>query len=156
MRFARIVFVTAGIWGIAVLTPLYWLVDITGRRYGPPGDYPHFFYGFLGVALAWHLAFLMIRASPARFRALMIPCTIEKFGDVATTVTLYALGRIAWVDAQAAIPDGLLGVLFVVAFLKHATSDERAIRRHDFHSDSVRGACFGASQGHSRGQFRRE
>jgi hypothetical protein len=37
---------------------------------------------------------------------------------VATTVALYAHGRIAWVDAQAAVPDGLLGVLFVVAFLK--------------------------------------
>ena len=97
---------------------VYWLVDITGRRYSPPGDYPHFFYGFLGVALAWQLAFLMIGASPARFRALMIPGTIEKFGYVATTVALYALGRIAWVDAQAAVPDGLLGVLFVVAFLK--------------------------------------
>ena len=48
MRFARIVFVAAGVWGIAVLTPLYWLVDITGRRYSPPGDYPHFSYGFLG------------------------------------------------------------------------------------------------------------
>ena len=118
MRFARIVFVTAGIWGIAVLTPLYWLVDITGRRYRPPGDYPHFFYGFLEVALAWQLAFLMIGARPARFRALMIPGTIEKFGYVATTVALYALGRIAWVDAQAAVPDGLLGILFVVAFLK--------------------------------------
>ena len=47
-----------------------------------------------------------------------LPGTIEKFGYVATTVALYALGRIAWVDAQAAVPDGLLGVLFVVAFLK--------------------------------------
>ena len=118
MRFARIVFVTAGIWGIAVLTPFYWLVDLTGRRYSPPGDYPHFFYGFLGVALAWQLAFLMIGAGPARFRPLMILATIEKFGYVATTGALYALGRIPWVDAQSAVPDGLLGILFVVAFLK--------------------------------------
>jgi hypothetical protein len=97
---------------------VYWFVDITGRRYSPPGEYPHFFSGFLGVALAWQLAFLMIGASPARLRALMIPGTIEKFGYVATTVALYALGHIAWVDAQAAVPDRLLGVLFVVAFLK--------------------------------------
>ncbi len=48
----------------------------------------------------------------------VIPGTLEKFGYVATTVALYALGRIAWVDAQAAVPDGLLGVLFVVAFVK--------------------------------------
>jgi cytochrome b len=73
MRFARFVFTIAGIWGIVVLTPLYWLVDITGRIYAPPADYPHFFYGFLSVAMAWQLAFLVIGSDPARFRPLMIP-----------------------------------------------------------------------------------
>ena len=33
MRFARIVFVGAGVWGIVVLTPLYLLLDVTGRQY---------------------------------------------------------------------------------------------------------------------------
>ena len=50
MKFAKIVFTVAGVWGIVVLTPLYWLVDVTGRSYSPPTDYPQFFYGFLGVA----------------------------------------------------------------------------------------------------------
>ena len=36
MRFARIVFMVAGIWGIVVLTPFYWLVDVTGRPYDSP------------------------------------------------------------------------------------------------------------------------
>ena len=31
MRFARTVFLIAGVWGITVLTPLYWLRDVTGR-----------------------------------------------------------------------------------------------------------------------------
>jgi hypothetical protein len=64
VRLAQIVFLGAGIWGIAVLTPFYWLVDLTGRRYDPPTAYPHFFYGFLAVALAWQLAFLAIGWSP--------------------------------------------------------------------------------------------
>jgi hypothetical protein len=118
MKFARIVFIGAGIWGIVVLTPLYWLVDVTGRQYSPPTDYPHFFYGFLGVALAWQIAFLVIGSSPARFRPLMIPCIVEKFGWVATLAVLYSQARISSVDAQAAVPDGLLGLLFVVALVK--------------------------------------
>ena len=118
MKFAKIVFIGAGIWGLVVLTPLYWLVDITGRHYAPPADYPHFFYGFFGVALAWQLAFLLIGSDPARFRAFMIPAMIEKFGFVATLIVLYAQGRIPMVDAQAGIPDGLIGILFVLAFLK--------------------------------------
>jgi hypothetical protein len=30
-RFAKVVFIVAGIWGIVVLTPLFFLVDVTGR-----------------------------------------------------------------------------------------------------------------------------
>lgn len=117
MRFAKAVFIGAGIWGIAVLTPFYWLVDVTGRQYDPPATYPEFFYGFFGVALAWQIAFLVIGSNPARFRAMMIPGMLEKFGHVTTLIVLYAQGRIASTDALAAIPDGLLGLLFVVAFM---------------------------------------
>ena len=116
MRFAKVVFRVAGIWGIAVLTPLYFLVDLTGRRYPAPTDYPHFFYGFLSVAMAWQLAFLVIGASPARFRPLMIPSILEKFGHVAGVAVLYGEGRLSVSDATAAAPDLFLGVLFVVAF----------------------------------------
>jgi hypothetical protein len=118
MRFAQIVFAVAGIWGIVVLTPFYWLVDVTGRVYDPPAAYPHFFYGFFTVALAWQIAFLAIASNPTRFRTFMIPAMIEKFGYVATLAVLYARERIAQIDAMAAVPDGLLGLLFIVAFVK--------------------------------------
>ena len=124
MRFARIVFVGAGIWGLAVLTPLYWLIDITGRRYPAPVDYTQFFYGFLSVALAWQIAFLIIGINPLLFRALMIPGILEKFGWVTTLAVLYGQSRISAIDAQSAIPDLALGILFVAAFVK--TSVKRA------------------------------
>ena len=122
MRFARVVFIVAGVWGIAVLTPLYFLVDVTGRQYAPPTAYPQFFYGFMSVAMAWQIAFLIIGSDPARFRLLMIPATIEKLGYVATLIVLFSQARIPAVDAQAAVPDGLLGLLFIAAFVKTATS----------------------------------
>jgi len=122
MRFAKLTFLGGGIWGIAVLTPLYWLFDVTGRPYSPPGDYPHFFYGFISVAMAWQIAFLVIGSNPARFRPLMIPGIFEKLGYVGTLAVMYWNGRISATDAQAAIPDGLLGVLFIVAFAKTRTS----------------------------------
>jgi len=123
MRFAKVVFISAGIWGMAVLTPLYWLVDVTGRHYSPPADYPHFFYGFISVAMAWQVAFLIIGSSPARFRPLMIPSVLEKFGHVSTLAVLYAGRRISAQDAQAALPDLLLGILFVVACAKTRSSE---------------------------------
>jgi hypothetical protein len=116
MKFAKVVFRIAGVWGVVALTPLYFLVDLTGRQYGAPIDYPHFFYGFLSVAMAWQIAFLVIGSSPARFRPLMIPSIVEKFGHVAGVAVLYGQGRLSVADATAAGPDLLLGVLFVVAF----------------------------------------
>jgi hypothetical protein len=121
MRFAKIVFIAAGVWGIVVLTPLYFLVDVTGRPYAPPGDYPHFFYGFLVVAMAWQFAFLVIASDPVRYRLLMLPGILEKLGYVATLAMLLGQSRIEAADAMAAIPDLLLGALFIAAFMKTRT-----------------------------------
>jgi hypothetical protein len=126
VRTARVIFIVAGIWGIVVLPPLYFLRDITGRPYSPPLDYPHFFYGFVSVALAWQVVFLVIGSRPARFRPVMVPAMLEKFGHVAGVVVLYGQSRIATADALAAVPDLLLGLLFVVAFAK-----TRALRPAD-------------------------
>jgi len=121
MSFARVVFIGAGIWGIVVLTPFYWLLDVTGRQYPAPTQYRQFFYGFFSVALAWQIAFLIIGTNPIRFRPLMIPSMLEKFGWVATLAALRARGLISAADALLAIPDLSLGLLFTVAFVKTRT-----------------------------------
>ena len=118
MTFARLVFLVAGVWGIIVLTPLYFLVDLMGRQYAAPVDYPQFFYGFLSVAMAWQFAFLVIGSNPARFRPLMIPSVIEKLGYVAGVAVLFSQGRLSGAEATAAGPDLLLGVLFAFAFAR--------------------------------------
>jgi hypothetical protein len=118
VKFARVTFLAAGVWGIVVLTPLFWLVDLSGRRYATPADSPHFFYGFLTVAMTWQLVFLLIGADPARFRPLMILSILEKLGFVAVVAVLYSRARIPWEDAQVALPDVVLGLLFVAAFVK--------------------------------------
>ena len=122
MRFAKIVFTAAGVWGIVVLTPMYFLFDLTGRQYAPPADYPQFFYGFLSVTMAWQVAFLVIGSSPARFRPLMIPSIVEKLGYAVTVAVLHGQGRISVADAMAAGPDLVLGVLFIAAFVKTRTA----------------------------------
>ena len=118
MKLARFVFAGAGIWGIAVLTPLFFLVDITGRPYPAPTDYPHFFYGFLAVALAWQLVFLIIATDPVRYRLLMLASIVEKAGYVITVTLLHRQGRIDDVAASTAVPDLILGLLFVFVFFR--------------------------------------
>ena len=131
MTFPRVVFLAAGVWGLVVLPPLYFLIDVTGRHYAAPVDYPHFFYGFLSVALAWQFAFLVIGSNPARFRPLMIPAMLEKFGHVAGVAVLYGQGRLPVADATAAVPDALLGLLFVAAFAMTPSRDVLSVPARD-------------------------
>ena len=112
MKFVRIVFISAGIWGIVVLIPLYWRVDLTGYRYALPTD-PQFFYGFLSVTMAWQIAFLVIGSNPTRLRPLMVPAIIEKIGYVLTLLGP-ALSWPGWV-VLVVMPDLFLGVLFILA-----------------------------------------
>jgi len=120
MKFARIVFIAAGVWGIFVLTPLYFLFDVTGRAYPPPADYPHFFYGFLSVTMAWQIAFLIIGSNPIRFRPLMIAAMVEKFGYLVTLAVLYAHARISPAETSTGLPDLVLGILFIASYVKTA------------------------------------
>jgi len=118
MKFARIVFWVAGIWGFLVLTPLYFMFDLIGRNDPPPITHPGFFYGFLGVALAWQIAFIAIATDPVRFRPLMIPSILEKVGWSAAVIVLVVQGRMHKSDMVFAGTDLLVGVLFVIAYFK--------------------------------------
>ena len=60
MRFAKIVFTTAAAWGFLVLPPMYFLEQKIGRDTPPAITHPEYFYGFIGIALAWQLAFFII------------------------------------------------------------------------------------------------
>lgn len=125
MRFAKIVFTIAGVWGFLVLTPLYFLFDYVGRQYPPPVTHPDLYYAFVTVALVWQIAFLMIAREPARFRPLMPVAMLEKFTYVAVLLLLHVQGRLPLVQAAVAIPDFVLGLFFVAAFVNTPRSFHR-------------------------------
>lgn len=125
MKFARVVFTVAGVAGLAILLPLYFMFDRLGKMYPPPINHPEMFFGFLAVTIAWQVAFLVSASDPIRYRPLMLPAMIEKFLYVGTLVVLYAQGRMT---AGQLAPTGLnflWGVLFVVSFVKTGTALER-------------------------------
>jgi len=117
MKFAKVVFRIAGIWGVLVLTPLYFIFNMIGRQDPPPITHPGFYYGFVAVALAWQAAFVVIAHDPVRFRPMIIPSILEKFGYGVTLIVLYVQHRLHSSDPTFAGADLLLGVLFVIAFL---------------------------------------
>jgi len=133
MKFARRVFLGAGVWGIVIMTPMYFLFDAIGRANSSPITYPQFYYGFLAVTMAWQIAFLVIGSDPLRFRPLMIPGMVEKFLFVLSMAVLYVQGRITLSDVLVTSTDLVLGILFVIAFVKTsaaaAPADHAAVWR---------------------------
>lgn len=118
MRFAKLVFLVAGIYGLIVLLPLYFMEEQTGRDYPPPITHPEYYYGFTGVAVAWQLAFLVMSREPVRYRPLMIPAIVEKASFGIAVAVLYLQQRVSSFMFGAAMVDSFLGVLFLIAFLK--------------------------------------
>jgi hypothetical protein len=123
MKFAKVVFWVAGIWGLLVVTPLYFLFDVIGRQDPPAITHPGFYYGFAGCALAWQIAFLFIGANPVRLRPMMIPSVVEKFTFGVAVVALVMQGRMHSGDLVFAATDLALGVLFVAAWVRTKESD---------------------------------
>jgi hypothetical protein len=125
MKFAKVVFWVAGIWGLLVITPLYFMFDLIGRKDPPAITHPGFYYGFVGVALAWQIAFLVIARDPVRLRPMMIPSVLEKFTYGIAVVALVMQGRMHRSDLVLAATDSILGLLFVIAYLGTRSNEIR-------------------------------
>jgi hypothetical protein len=113
-----VVFAVAGAWGVLVLVPLYFALDMIGQRTPPAVTHPEYYYGFLGVALVWQSAFFVIARDPIRFRPMMLPAMAEKFVHVASMTVLCLRGTLTASQLAFNLPDLLLGTLFVIAYLK--------------------------------------
>jgi hypothetical protein len=120
MKFAKVVFWIAGIWGVLILTPLYFMFDFISRQDPPAITHPGFYYGFVSVGLAFQVAFLVIARDPVRLRPMMIPSMIEKFGGGGTFVVLYLQHRLTPGDFGLGCIDLLFGILFLISHLKTA------------------------------------
>lgn len=126
-RFARRVFLGAGAYGILALAPQYFLEDKLGRDYPPAITHPEHYYGFIGVALAWQLAFLVIASDVRRFRPLMPVAVVEKLVFAIPAFALLAAGRVAPAVAVFGAIDLLLAVLFSLAWLRTRERAEPSI-----------------------------
>ena len=120
---ARIVFRVAGIYGLSVLVPQFFLEAKVGRDSPPPITHPEFFYGFLCVAVAWQVLFLILSRAPVRYRPMMIPAVLEKIGFPIAAVILYLQGRMAPIVLAPASLDLVLCVLFAIAYVKTPTAE---------------------------------
>ena len=123
MKFARYSFAAAGTIGILVLVPMYFLLEKTGVDNPPPVTHPEFYYGFVGVALAFQLVFLTIATDPVKYRPLMLISIVEKLAFVLPMAYLVATGQVSGSIIGGAALDLLWATLFAVSYFKTVGRD---------------------------------
>lgn len=124
MKFAKYSFLIAGIYGLLVLLPQYFLESRVGIDSPPAITHPEFFYGFVGVGVAFQLVFLIISRDPQKYRLFILPSIVEKFSFAIAATALFLGGRLAGQMFAAAMIDVLLGILFIVSWFKLSGSGE--------------------------------
>ncbi len=110
MKFVRIIFAVAAVWGFLALIP---------GLFAQPGGQPEYYYGFYGLALVFQLVFVMIALDPARYRALIPIAILEKLSFFLPVTVLYLQGRVAMGSVFfGGMIDGLWMLLFGLAWLR--------------------------------------
>ena len=122
MNFAKWVLRGAGVLGLFLIVPFYFTEAQIGRDLPPAITHPEYYYGFLGVTLAWQIAFLIMSTDPLRYRPLLLAALVEKGSYVIAVCWLFALGRIPTVVLGAGVMDLILGLLLVAAYVATAPS----------------------------------
>jgi len=118
MKFASRVYLVAGIIGLIEIVPMYFSESLWGDFFPPQITHPELYYGFAGVTLAWQILFLLLSRDPMRFRPLMLPTVLEKAAYVAAALVLFAGSRMAAGLMGSVGIDAVLGVLFLVAYVR--------------------------------------
>lgn len=113
MKFAKYLFLLAGVSGIVLLFPLYFIETGTSET---AISHPAFYYGFIGVALAFQVLFIIISFDLYKYRMVIIPCIIEKVGFAVPVILLYFQNKVPQTILGAGIMDLILGILFAIVF----------------------------------------
>jgi hypothetical protein len=123
MKLARWIFAIAGIYGILVIAPLYLAAGQIAQNDPPAITHPEYFYGFIGITLAWQVVFLLIARNPVRYRPLMLVSVLEKLAFGVPAIALFVQQKVKTTTLAFGCIDLVLGTLFVVAFFLTPRAD---------------------------------
>lgn len=116
MKLARWIFLIAGMYGVVALLPMYFQEASMALTQPPALTHAEYYYGFIGVALAWQVLFFQLSRDPLRFRPMMIPSTLEKLGFGVAALVLHAQHRLPPLMLLAGCIDLFFAALFMLAY----------------------------------------
>src|SRR5690348_13095683 len=114
VRFSRFVFRLAAFVGLVEIVPLYFSEGVISRTLPPAITHPEFYYGFIGVVVAWQIAYLLISEDPVRYYPLFPAVFLEKLLYPAALAILSIGGR---VQSPAVLLGGAIDLVLLTLFI---------------------------------------
>jgi hypothetical protein len=116
MRFAKYVFRIAGVYGLLVTFPLYFMEQRNGLSSRSQSSR-------ILLLIHWchrciQILFFFVASDPVRYRPLMFLCVLEKVSLVPTFFILFPQGRYPVLGIPFVVIDLAFGILFVFAYIK--------------------------------------
>ncbi|HUN65115.1 MAG TPA: hypothetical protein VMW43_03375 [Bacteroidota bacterium] len=118
MRFARIVYSIAAVYGLLVTFPLFFMERLVGEQDPPPMTHAEYYYAFISIAVLWQIIFIFIARDPVRYHPLMIFTVFEKMTLLPGFFVLFPQHRYpsSWIALGGL--DLFFGLLFAVSWMK--------------------------------------
>jgi hypothetical protein len=118
MLFAKRVFLLAGVMGIILVAPAYFMEPWSEKIDPPHFNHPEHYYGMIGVVLVFQFLYLIIATDPVRYRPLMLLGALGKGTFAVSVFVLFAAGRVAPLWLGLATFDSTWVVLFLIAYAR--------------------------------------
>jgi hypothetical protein len=118
MAFAKRVYIAAGIWGLLIIFPMYFLESRINEQQPPAITHPEYYYGFVGLALTWQILYLMIGFQPIKYRTIMLVAIFAKTIYGLAVCMLFAAGRVSLAVLVVSSLDLVWAALFAIAYGK--------------------------------------
>ena len=118
VKVTKVVFRVAGIYGLLILAPIYFMENKIGQDTPPAITHPEYFYGFIGLGLAWQFLFLVLSTDPVKYRAMILPSILEKISYGIALAVLFAQHRLPVSVLAVGSVDWIFALLFLAAYFK--------------------------------------
>jgi hypothetical protein len=117
MKLPNLIFLVAGIYGLALLIPMFFMEQYVADYYPPAITHPEYYYGFVGAAAAWQLVYLLISTDPLRYRPMIVVAIIAKLAFGVATWILFSQGRAPGNIVAGATLDVVFAGAFAYAYM---------------------------------------
>jgi hypothetical protein len=127
VKFAKYTFLIAGIYGILVLVPQYFLLEKNSADFPPPITHLEYYYGFVGTALVFQIIFFVISTNPIKYRSLIVVSVFEKLAFAIPVAILFFQSRVSSSIFMAGMLDLCLGIFFLISFFRTRSAPDNEL-----------------------------